>query len=92
MAPYHVNVNAVCPGIIWTPMWERLANFASKVVPEAAGAPPKDIYNLMVQMRIPFKKDQTPTDIGKTVAFLASDDASEITGQALNVCGGMRMN
>ena len=92
MAPYHVNVNAVCPGIIWTPMWERLANFASNVVPEAAGAPPEDIYNLMVQMRIPFKKDQTPTDIGNTVVFLASDDASEITGQALNVCGGMRMN
>jgi NAD(P)-dependent dehydrogenase (short-subunit alcohol dehydrogenase family) len=92
MAPYHVNVNTVCPGIIWTPMWERLANYASKVVPEAAGAPPRDIYNLMVQMRIPFKKDQTPTDIGNTVVFLASDEASEITGQALNVCGGMRMN
>ena len=43
-------------------------------------------------MRIPFKKDQTPTDIGNTVVFLASDEASEITGQALNVCGGMRMN
>ena len=31
-------------------------------------------------------------DIGKAVAFLASDDAKNITGQALNVDGGMRMN
>jgi NAD(P)-dependent dehydrogenase (short-subunit alcohol dehydrogenase family) len=92
MAPYHVNVNAVCPGIIWTPMWERLANYASKVVPGAEGAAPKDIYNLMIQARIPFKAEQTPEDIGNTVVFLASDEASEITGQALNVCGGMRMN
>ena len=70
-------------------MWERLANFASNVVPEAAGAPPKDIYNLMVQMRIPFKKDQTPTYIGNTVVFLASDDSSYVTGCELPVSGGL---
>lgn len=92
LAPYHVNVNAVCPGIIWTPMWERLASFASRALPEAGGAPPKDVFNLMVAARIPFKKEQTPTDIGNAVVFLASDEASEITGQALNVCGGMCMN
>jgi NAD(P)-dependent dehydrogenase (short-subunit alcohol dehydrogenase family) len=92
MAPYHVNVNAVCPGIIWTPMWERLASFASSSLPDFGGAPPKDVFSLVVQTMIPFKKDQTPTDIGNAVVFLASDEASEITGQALNVCGGMRMN
>jgi NAD(P)-dependent dehydrogenase (short-subunit alcohol dehydrogenase family) len=92
MAPYHVNVNAVCPGIIWTPMWERLASFASSSLPDFGGAPPKDVFNLVVQTMIPFKKEQTPTDIGNAVVFLASDEASEITGQALNVCGGMRMN
>jgi len=92
MAPYHVNVNTVCPGIIWTPMWERLASFASTSLPDFGGAPPEDVYNLVVQSMIPFKKDQTPTDIGNAVVFLASDEASEITGQALNVCGGMRMN
>jgi meso-butanediol dehydrogenase/(S,S)-butanediol dehydrogenase/diacetyl reductase len=92
MAPYHVNVNTVCPGIIWTPMWERLASFASSSLPDFGGAPPEEVFNLVVQTMIPFKKDQTPEDIGNAVVFLASDDAKEITGQALNVCGGMRMN
>ncbi len=92
LAPYHVNVNAVCPGIIWTPMWERLANFGSKAIPEAGGASPEEVFKLVVATRIPFGKEQTPTDIGNSVVFLASDEASEITGQALNVCGGMRMN
>ena len=92
MAPYHVNVNTVCPGIIWTPMWERLASFASSSLPDFGGAPPKDVFNLVVQTMIPFKKEQTPEDIGNAVVFLASDEAKEITGQALNVCGGMRMN
>ncbi len=92
MAPYHVNVNTVCPGIIWTPMWERLAAYASASMPDFSGLPPEEVYNAVVQTMIPFKKDQTPTDIGNAVVFLASDEASEITGQALNVCGGMRMN
>ena len=61
MAPYHVNVNTVCPGIIWTPMWERLANFASnESCRSSAGAPPKDIYNLMVQMRFPSRRTRHP--------------------------------
>ncbi len=92
LAPYHVNVNTVCPGIIWTPMWERLAKFGSEAIPEAGGVAPEDVFNLVVATRIPFGKQQTPTDIGNTVVFLASDEASEITGQAINVCGGMRMN
>jgi NAD(P)-dependent dehydrogenase (short-subunit alcohol dehydrogenase family) len=37
-------------------------------------------------------RPQTPEDIGKAVAFLASDDANEITGQALNVNGGAVLN
>jgi NAD(P)-dependent dehydrogenase (short-subunit alcohol dehydrogenase family) len=92
MAPYHVNVNTVCPGIIWTPMWQRLASYASVSMPDFGGLPPEEVYNAAIQTMIPFKKAQTPEDIGKAVVFLASDDAKEITGQALNVCGGMRMN
>ena len=38
------------------------------------------------------KKEQTPDDIGKLAAFLASDDAHNITGQAINVDGGRLMN
>ena len=38
------------------------------------------------------KKEETPEDVGKAVAFLASDDAHNITGQANNADGGRRMN
>jgi len=38
------------------------------------------------------KKEQTPEDVGKAMAFLASDDAHNITGQTNNVDGGRRMN
>ena len=38
------------------------------------------------------EREQTPEDIGKLAAFLASDDAKNITGQAINVDGGIRMN
>ncbi|MEW6442770.1 MAG: SDR family NAD(P)-dependent oxidoreductase [bacterium] len=92
LAPYHVNVNAVCPGIIWTPMWERMASYASKAIPDFSGVAPEDVFRMFVQIMIPFKKPQTAEDIANAVVFLASDEAAEITGQALNVCGGMKMN
>ena len=38
------------------------------------------------------KKEQTREDVGKAVAFLASDDAHNVTGQAIDVDGGRRMN
>ena len=91
MAPHHVNVNAVCPGIIYTPIWERGAQVLAKAHPLFAGTGinPKEALDMVVQTSIPFKNYQTAEDIGKAVVFLASDEAKEITGQALNVCGGM---
>jgi NAD(P)-dependent dehydrogenase (short-subunit alcohol dehydrogenase family) len=92
MAPYHVNVNTICPGIIWTPMWERVATYLAKVTPAFSGASPEDVYQAVIKQMIPFGRPQTLEDIGNAVVFFASDEAKEITGQALNVCGGMRMN
>ena len=92
LAPYHVNATCICPGIIWTPMWERLANYLTRSNPALAGASPKDVFNGVVKDMMPFDKPQTPEDIGNTAVFLASDEAKEITAQAINVCGGIRMN
>lgn len=91
MAPHHVNVNAVCPGIIYTPMWEKGSQLLAKTHPMFAGSGinPKEALDMVVQTSIPFKTYQTPEDIGKAVVFLVSEEAREITGQALNVCGGM---
>ncbi|MFO7962699.1 MAG: glucose 1-dehydrogenase [Desulfobacterales bacterium] len=92
MAPYGVNVNTVCPGIIWTPMWADGVEVFSKTHPLFKGMDPRQIFDTMVTSQIPMQREQTPEDIGNAVVFLVSDEAREITGQALNVCGGMKMN
>ena len=92
LAPYHVNVNSVCPGIIWTPSWQENATMMSLTRPEFKGMTPEDVFMAIVKYEIPFGIPQTPEDIGNMVVFLCSDEAKEITGQAFNVDGGMRMN
>ena len=92
LAPHGVNVNTVCPGIIWTPMWAGGVEIFSKANPLFKGMEPDKIFEAMVESRIPTKRAQTPEDMGNAVVFLASDEAKEITGQALNVCGGLAFN
>jgi 3-oxoacyl-[acyl-carrier protein] reductase len=75
LAGRNVRCNAVAPGFIKTDMTEALP-------PQA-----KDIALGL----IPLKRMGLPTDIARAVAFLASDDASYITGQVLSVDGGMHM-
>ena len=91
-APYNVNVNTVCPGIIWTPMWAEGVSVLKSANPAIRQADDQVVFQNIVQSQIPLKRVQMPEDIGNAVVFLASDEAREITGQALNVCGGMRMN
>ena len=78
-ARYNIRVNAVCPGVAMTPMTEMVYRRDPELRKQRL-------------KRMPMGREQTPRDIGKAVAFLASDDASEITGQALNVNGGAVMN
>ncbi|MBM3944125.1 MAG: SDR family oxidoreductase [SAR202 cluster bacterium] len=94
LAPFHVNVNAICPGLLWTPMFERLAQHRNRFAWKDAyrGLDGRELFERMVQDWIPMKREQTPEDIGKLAAFLASDDAKNITGQAINVDGGIYMN
>jgi meso-butanediol dehydrogenase/(S,S)-butanediol dehydrogenase/diacetyl reductase len=91
LAPYGVNVNTICPGIIYTPMWQEGAKLLARMDPRLKdlNMEPKDALDFVVQMTIPLKRYQTAEDIGNAAVFLASDEAKEITGQAINVCGGM---
>ena len=51
-----------------------------------------EIFIEQIKQVMPLGRPQTPEDIGNAVSFLVSPDASEITGQALNVNGGASMN
>ncbi|MDA1189454.1 MAG: SDR family NAD(P)-dependent oxidoreductase [Chloroflexi bacterium] len=94
LARHHINVNAICPGLIWTPMFERLAQQYSQYSwkSEYHGLSGRELFERMVKDWIPMQQEQTPEDIGKLAAFLASDDAKSITGQCMNVDGGIYMN
>ncbi len=75
LASRHINVNAIAPGFITTEMTDELS---------------EDVKNQMLT-QIPLSKLGNPQDVAKAVVFLASDDASYITGQTLHVDGGMVM-
>jgi NAD(P)-dependent dehydrogenase (short-subunit alcohol dehydrogenase family) len=52
----------------------------------------KETFDRQALARFPLGRPQEPEDVGKLAAFLASDDARNITGQAINLDGGIRMN
>jgi meso-butanediol dehydrogenase/(S,S)-butanediol dehydrogenase/diacetyl reductase len=93
LGSYNINVNAVCPGVIWTPIWESIAVNHIEQNPNLKNMSPKEVFDeFAVKARTPLGRAQTPEDIGNTVAFFASENSSEITGQALNVNGGATLD
>lgn len=92
LGQFNINVNAVCPGTVWTPMWERIAANRISADPALSEVDPRQLFEQALESRHPITREQTPEDIGKAVAFLSSDDAAQITGQAVNVNGGAVMS
>jgi NAD(P)-dependent dehydrogenase (short-subunit alcohol dehydrogenase family) len=56
---------------------------------DLAGRDPHDLYVEVRHPEIPLGREQTPEDIARMAAFLASDDARNVTGQCIHVDGGM---
>jgi NAD(P)-dependent dehydrogenase (short-subunit alcohol dehydrogenase family) len=81
-----VRINCVCPGIVNTDMMER--EYAWE---EAMTGEPKESIQKRWMAGIPMGRFQEPEHIARVALFLASDEASEMTGQAINVTGGMVM-
>jgi meso-butanediol dehydrogenase / (S,S)-butanediol dehydrogenase / diacetyl reductase len=87
LAPYGINVNSVCPGVVATPMWDKLDEDYGRL----SGAGPGQSWAAFVA-RIPLKRASSPEAIAAAVAFLCSPDADDITGHTLNVDGGLEMH
>lgn len=87
LAKHGIRVNAVAPGIVDTAMWEGIDRDWTTL----EGKPLGSVKAARVAT-IPLGRIETPEDVAKLYAFLASDDASYITGQTYNVCGGLQLN
>jgi len=87
LSPYNINVNAVCPGVIPTPMWEQIDRDRSRIM----GVQPGDAMKAFIE-KVPLLRAGSTEDVAGAVAFLCSADADYITGQTLNVDGGFEMN
>jgi NAD(P)-dependent dehydrogenase (short-subunit alcohol dehydrogenase family) len=79
LADRGIRVNAVSPGPILTPIFER------------AGMPIQNVPERLAQIvaAVPMKRIGRPEEVASVVAFLASADASYITGEEINVDGGL---
>ncbi len=89
LAPYNINVNCICPGVLYTPLYERSAPRRIQSTPGAEGLSYREYFDKYVASRVPLRREQTPEDIGRAVVFLTSEEARNITGQSLNVDGGL---
>ena len=94
--PNNINVNAVCPGIVYTDAWAANAERVVGSVPRFKGQDPRAWFEGIARGdypdlfdRTPLRREQTVDDIAKAVLFLVSEDSMNITGQSLMVDGGM---
>ena len=88
LAKDNILVNSVCPGPIRTPLWEDPGQLGDQLGQMLNMSGPEAI-NWFAEQNIPLGHHGDPEDIANLVAFLASDKAKFITGQAINVDGGM---
>ena len=86
-AEHKININALCPGVVLTPLWEdMIADYAIK-----RSLPVEKVPGYLAN-KIPLKRLCQPEDIANAATFLASDESSYITGQSINISGGTIMS
>ena len=90
LAPYQVNVNAICPGLVDT---ERFGHLASVLMPENL-SPDEQLteYARRSEAAVPIGRLAEGADVAKMAAFLASDEAAYLSGVSITVSGGTVMD
>jgi NAD(P)-dependent dehydrogenase (short-subunit alcohol dehydrogenase family) len=86
LAPHGIRVNAVCPGFVKTAMQDREVQWEAALL----GKTPEAVIRSYID-QTPLGRLETPEDVADVVVFLASDGARFMTGQAINVTGGVYM-
>jgi NAD(P)-dependent dehydrogenase (short-subunit alcohol dehydrogenase family) len=84
LGPHNINVNAVCPGIVRTALYAEMV----RVIAEKEGTSVEEVERRATQS-VPLRRANEPDDIAAMIVFLASPGASNISGQAFNVDGGL---
>jgi meso-butanediol dehydrogenase / (S,S)-butanediol dehydrogenase / diacetyl reductase len=87
LAPHGIRVNAVCPGFVATPMQDRELAWEASL----KGTDPETVKRSWIN-DTPLGRLESPEDVAKVVAFLASADADFITGESISVNGGAFMD
>jgi acetoin reductase-like protein len=86
LAPYRINVNAICVGIVFTDLWKSLKERHA----EKLGIRIEDVDGYYIK-QIPLGRPAVPEDVANVVVFLSSSESDYMTGQAINVTGGQEM-
>ena len=90
LAPYQINVNAICPGLVDT---ERFGHLASVLMPDHLSADEQiSEYARRSEAAVPLGRLAEGEDVAKMAAFLASDQAAYLTGVSITVSGGSVMD
>lgn len=89
LAAHGITVNAVCPGFVWTGMWDEVGAAMVDANGGRQGNTPREVFQGRIDTLVPMKREQTPEDIAALVGFLCSPAARNITGQIIAVDGGV---
>jgi meso-butanediol dehydrogenase / (S,S)-butanediol dehydrogenase / diacetyl reductase len=84
LAEHDVNVNAVCPGNVWSDIWES----STVELQRRTGKTARQFYEETIATH-PLGRAQTGEDVGAATVWLCSDAARNVTGEALYVAGGL---
>lgn len=82
-----IKVNAVCPGYVHTSMWDQIDKDRARIFNQPEGESIRQM-----KQQIPLHRAADLKEIAGLVAYLSSPESDYITGQSINICGGLEMD